>query len=182
LDFSGTDYSIFHAREASTRKLTGDRRFQHPFRGDWKEGTIFLAHNGVIEKDRLAAELDPPIDTEWMVDSEVGLTNILQQLTKGHGLEDATRKLQGFTKLNRALNLLLLEIPKKGSPQIFVKQFYNKDVSNPEDRTEYYQINYQKLDSGGIAVFSSTLARVEEDLKGALILEETDLTPLSELS
>jgi predicted glutamine amidotransferase len=181
-EFSGMAYAIFHAREASSKKLTGDPKFQHPFRGDWEEGTIFLAHNGAIMRDMLAPELMPRIDTKGIVDSEVGLRYLIQQRNDGVKLRESTELLQGFTVPNRALNLLVLEVPKKGSPQLFVKQFYNRDPDDREDRTEYYQMNYQRLNSGGVAVFSSSLSRVEQDFERAQILEKSELTSVSDLN
>jgi predicted glutamine amidotransferase len=169
---------IFHAREASSKNLTGKEEFQHPFRRDWEQGTIFLAHNGVLE-DRLGLELSPPIDPELMVDSEIGLEYVRQQRRNGISLAEATNQLEDYTKLNRALNLLILEIPKEGNPQLFVKQFYKCDPNDKEDRTEYYKFNCQRWSSGGIAVFSSSLSRVEQGLKEASDLEGTELTPVS---
>lgn len=183
-DFSGLTYAIFHAREAGSKKLTGESRFQHPFRGEWEGGTIFLAHNGAMERARLATELGLGIEPGGMVDSEVGLRFILQQLRKGKSIGEAARTLESYTKANRALNLLLLEIPKKGSPTLFVKQFYKKDLSNTNerDRTAYYQIQYQKMKSGAMAVFSSSLSRMQPDLSEAQVLEQTGLVPISDLT
>lgn len=182
LDFTGTAYAIFHARKASSMKQTGDPKFQHPFRGDWEGGTIYLAHNGVIEKSRLASTLNPQIETESMVDSEVGLQYILQQRRKGLTLEEASEGLEDFTGSNSALNLLILEVPRGGRPQLFAMQFYNRDTNDGKDWAEAFQTDYLRLPSGGVGVFSSTLSRVEPQLRLARPLKRTELVLLSALS
>ena len=179
-EFSGPAYAIFHARQAGS-ELVGESRFQHPFRGEWEGGTIFLAHNGSFAKRRLASELDPSFDASEVVGSEAALKYILQQRNKGARLTDATTRLEDFTKRNSALNLLILEVPRSGEPQLFAKHFYNR-VQDGRDKSIYYQINYQKLDSGGVAFFSSTLAQAQRELKDSSILDTSELTPVSEIS
>jgi len=175
--FSGTAYAIFHAREAKT--LIGNTTFSHPFHAENEDGTTFLAHNGVLQHNDLASKLDPPVQSkEKIVDSELGLKYILQN--RKNGLEAATKSLEGFTKPNRALNLLILEAPRNGKPELFVKHFYKRDSNDKQDRTKYYQIYYQRL-SDGVAAFSSTLTRKESEFERAQMLISDDLTPFSKL-
>jgi predicted glutamine amidotransferase len=182
-DISGTTCAIFHARQASDKAMIGDRKYSHPFREQTEDETVFLAHNGSLRKRDVAAELSPPVDSEGKVDSEIGLKYVLQERRRGRTLNEAAEELQRFVRRNRALNLLMLEVPKSGPPELYVKHYYMQDLSNSKekDRTDYYNLHYQRL-SGGVAVFSSTLTRVDPRLRRAPVLPTDELTPVSQFS
>ena len=55
---------------------------------------------------------------------------------------------------NSAANLLVLELPRKGNPKLYAKEFDKRGQGR--DYTKYYAMYRQKLD-GGTAIFSSTL-------------------------
>ena len=105
-------------------------------------------------------------------------------------LEDVAgmQKLEKGTKMDSALNLLILQIPTNGRPQIFVKHYFKwKQTSvngqyqeQTKRRSSYYQMMYQKLGSG-IAVFSSSLSMEDKELRGARALPTDDLISLLEL-
>jgi len=120
-------------------------------------------------------------EPDKLVDSELGLKYILQQRRGGLDLRAATKRLESFTRPNRALNLLVLDAPQRAKPQLFVKHQYKKDLGDPEDRTRYYDIHYQTM-PGGMAAFSSTLTLVDWELSQATLLDIDGLTSFAELS
>lgn len=142
----GKVYAIFHARKASKGSPV-KTRFSHPFLGQTENSFVFLAHNGSLDKERLARTLGSTGDA---VDSDLALKYALQK-----GLVAAANDLEDYTKMNSALNLLVLEIGKDGGAEVFVKQFYRKE-DGKLDKTRYYEVCHEDL-PGGRAVFSSTL-------------------------
>ncbi len=163
----GEVYAIFHARKASKGSPV-KKRFSHPFFGDTGNSFILLAHNGSLDKDRLARTLAFTGET---IDSELILKYAVQK-----GLAAASNDLEDYTKMNSALNLLVLEIRKDGGEEVFLKQFYRKE-GGKLDKTRYYEICHENL-RGGRAVFSSTLN--DYGFSGKPI-GRTGLLPLSSL-
>ena len=165
----GRIHAIFHARKA----LDGtpvQKRFSHPFMEQTQSDLVFLAHNGSVDKGRLERELG---FSGSAVDSELALRFAL----KTRSLEEGTKELEGYTEMNGGLNLLILRVDKNGvDTELFVKQFYRREVGKP-DMTDFYQLYYQDL-PGGRAVFSSTLR--DYGLSGVPVCG-SDLAPLSDL-
>lgn len=169
-EIRGRAYAIFHARKG----LDGTpvkRRFTHPFLSQSEQGFVFLAHNGSVDKARLAAELG---FTGEAVDSELALRFILQK----RSLEEGTRQLEGYTELNGGLDLLVLQVDKNGEEtRLLAKQYYRKEPGKP-DLTRFYQLYHQHL-PGGEAVFSSTLN--DYGLSGTPVAGK-ELMPISALA
>jgi len=163
----GKVYAIFHARKASKGSPVRTR-YSHPFLGDTQSSIIFLAHNGSLDTKSLAGTLGFTGDS---IDSELALRYVMQ-----NGLTAASNDLEGYTKMNSALNLLILEIGKDGGAEVLVKQFYRKESGKP-DKTRYYEICYEDL-PGGRAVFSSTLN--DYGLSGEP-MRQSGLVPISAL-
>ncbi len=163
----GKVYAIFHARKASKGNPV-KTRFSHPFFGTTENSFIFLAHNGSLDKERLARTLGLTGDA---IDSELALKYAMQK-----GLAATSNDLEDYTKMNSALNLLVLEIRKDGGEEVFLKQFYRKE-GGKLDKTRYYEICHENL-RGGRAVFSSTLN--DYGFSGKPI-GRTGLLPLSSL-
>ena len=144
----GKIFAIFHARQATPGNPVGEK-FSHPFRGETDSGSILLAHNGSLNKDRLAEKLQFAGNLDEVTDSELVLRYAVQ-----NGLTAAATDLMDCTKMNSALNLLALEIRDGDRVDVFVNHFYRKKEGRP-DKTEYYELCYQNL-AKGTAVFSST--------------------------
>lgn len=176
----GTTFAIFHARQAGC-PLRGSPNYQHPFRGELSGGSVFLAHNGSMSRSRLAAELDQPVDTKKMVGSEAVLRYILQERRKGKSFEDATTRLQEFTSQNSALNVLILSLGQSEGPKLLVKHSYRRNPHD-KDKEQYYQLKVQRFDSGGIAVFSSSLSEECAELRQSAALDVDKLTSISRLA
>jgi len=163
---AGKIYAIYHARQAS-KGYAVRRRFSHPFLGETDENYVFLTHNGTLDGQKLAEELNFHGDA---LDSELALKYALQNDSLGQAVTD----LQEYTMPNSALNLLILQISKDGGAEVFVKHYYKKDRAML-DKTEYYSILSESL-AEGKAVFSSTLNYYGFSGKE---LARDDLVPLS---
>jgi predicted glutamine amidotransferase len=144
----GKIFAIFHARQATAGNPLGEKS-SHPFRGETEDGVILLAHNGAVDKNRLAERLRFGGDLDKITDSELVLKYAAE-----NGLAAAATDLKDCTKANSALDLLALEIGNSGRAEIFVNHFYRKKEGR-YDRTRYYELYYQNF-TGGTAVFSST--------------------------
>lgn len=165
----GKVYAIFHARKGLDGTAV-KRKFSHPFLAQDDASMVFLAHNGSVDKARLAKELG---FTGEAVDSELALKFILQ---KG-SLEEGTKILEGYTEANAGLDLLILQVDKNGEgTRLLAKQYYRRDPLKP-DLTRFFALYRQAL-PGGEAVFSSTLN--EYGLSGKPVVG-TDLTQVSAL-
>ncbi|WP_236752112.1 class II glutamine amidotransferase [Acidianus sp. HS-5] len=135
----GRFYAIFHARQA-TDKSTVSSRFSHPFYADNEDYFYFFAHNGSVDKEKLAKDLNFQGTT---IDSELALKFLIK-----NGLEKGIELLmREYTK--SALNVLILRVSRSdGSAELYYVNYYTR-----KDRSEYY-----KLYKSENAVFSSTLS------------------------
>ncbi|MCY0884114.1 MAG: class II glutamine amidotransferase [Acidianus infernus] len=136
----GKFYAIFHARQA-TDKSTVSARFAHPFYGDDENYFYFFAHNGSVDKEKLAQVLN--FQGQTTIDSELALKFLIKNgLDKGIDL-----LMKDYTK--SALNVFILRISRSdGSAELYYVNYYTR-----KDRSEYYK--FYKNEN---AVFSSTLA------------------------
>ena len=146
----GRMLAIFHARQASVGNPRGEK-FSHPFCSDAEDGLILLAHNGTLDKGKLARRLRFDGDLGDITDSELVLKYAARM-----GLAAASTDLKDCTKPNSALDLLALEVRTDGRAEVFVNHFY-RETRGGFDRAKYYEL-YQQSFPRGTAVFSSTLS------------------------
>jgi hypothetical protein len=136
-----TIHAIFHSRLASNPALNSPI-CSHPFIAYTEKDVLLLAHNGGVEvEDPSATRM---VDSEWA----------LSVIAKAGGLENALAQLKQRTRLNSALNLLLLTIPRDGrmTPTIDCLNYFK--TAQPE-RADYYRM-YTGDFAGGKVVLSST--------------------------
>ena len=141
----GKTYAILHARKASPG-YKAERRSSHPFFGETEGSFVYFAHNGTLDDEALRKLTG---FDGGAIDSELAFRYVLQK-----GISPAASELEKYVKPNSALNLLVLEIKKRGGAEVYVKNYYRRDATK-RDKTKYYQILKQDMD-GGKAVFSST--------------------------
>ncbi|WP_218258186.1 class II glutamine amidotransferase [Saccharolobus shibatae] len=132
---------IIHARQASDKKLVSPY-YSHPYLESTPKSTLFLAHNGTVDKYKLGSMLG--IDLTHMVDSE-----LVAKYLATYDVKEVV-KLQDFTQ--SALNLLIMEINRiDRSSTIYFYNYYRKDRITRKE--EYYKLYFNKG-----AVYSSSLA------------------------
>ncbi|QXJ32523.1 Uncharacterized protein J5U21_02174 [Saccharolobus shibatae] len=132
---------IIHARQASDKKLVSPY-YSHPYLESTPKSTLFLAHNGTVDKYKLGSMLG--IDPTHMVDSE-----LVAKYLATYDVKEVV-KLQDFTQ--SALNLLIMEINRiDRSSTIYFYNYYRKDRITRKE--EYYKLYFNKG-----AVYSSSLA------------------------
>lgn len=139
----GKFFALFHARKASEKGLVGPI-FSHPLVDSSGSETLFLLHNGRVDKEAIGNELG--IDTNYLVDSEAALKFISKK-----GVEKGSEALEKYTV--SGLNLMLLSFGRvTGEINMYCKNYYIR-----RDKSEYYDLYIADMDEGK-AVFSSTLS------------------------
>ena len=139
----------------------------HPYSESNEKKTVFMAHNGSMDRIALSSELGI-VDGKQMVESEMGLKYIMK-----NGLCNTTiDKLKQLTVTG--LNLLLVEMNRG---EDVARLYY---VNHYVDKAEggYYKM-YSKALPNGKAVFSSTL--VDYGLGASDAVEEGKLILFAEL-
>ncbi|WP_084739715.1 class II glutamine amidotransferase [Sulfuracidifex tepidarius] len=136
--------AIFHARKATTG-LVGSQ-FSHPYMETNESGTHFFAHNGTINKRRLAQKMG--IEDQGFVDSELAFKYLINT--------GDIETLKDYTET--ALNLFYVKIDRYTQE---AELRYLNYVAPHHDRP-YYHLYIDTSD--GIAVYSSSLAYLCKDL------------------
>lgn len=134
---------VAHARKASNGEPLGVA-YAHPFLAYTRDGRLlFVAHNGSVDKSRLAAELGKSPDKysdSWLL-----------ALFLADRWDDPEVALREALKYRRtALNLAILEVGPEG-PKAYAYSYF-------EEAGEYYKL-YIVRGRRWTAVVSSTLAR-----------------------
>ena len=158
-EFTGKINAVFHVLNAHDKELVTPV-FEHPFMESNGESVIFLAHNGVVDKDSIMGKLG--IHGIYN-DTEAALAYINEK-----GMESVD-DLEKYTV--SSLNLIILFIEKssrKGT--IYYKNFYRGT-----GREDYLKMCTASM-PGGIAVISSTL--MEYGISGAVPVNGTGLMKL----
>ena len=150
-ELKGDIRAIFHGRFASDPSLAG-HIFCHPFVASTERELFFLAHNGNVLPDHLAAR---NVDSEW----------VLAQIIQAGSLAKALPKLRDRTE--SALNLLLLSLDRQsGAPATLHALNYYKP--NEQPKIDYYQMFLGAM-PGGRAFLSSTLKNDAGNIRGLTI-------------
>ena len=135
---------IIHARLASDKKLVSSY-LSHPYMESNENFIIYVAHNGVVDKEELGKVLN--IDSRLMVDSE-----LIGKYVSIHGIEKV-KDLQTYTK--SALNLFILKIDRESKEaHLYYYNYYNVNYLRKKGVPEEYYYLYRGEDY----VFSSSLA------------------------
>ncbi|AHC52030.1 glutamine amidotransferase [Sulfolobus acidocaldarius SUSAZ] len=165
---------VFHARQASSGNPVGSQ-FSHPYLEVNQNGSIFLAHNGSVDKEGLVKQLS--IDSEYVVDSELAL----KFLSSYKDLSEGVEALKNYTK--SALNLIVVNISRQGEAELY---YLNYVSPSHWDRVKSGRTsaspNYYDLyinNEYGVSVFSSTLSYYCNEL-GERKAEYGNLTKLGE--
>ncbi len=130
--------AVFHARKATTG-LVGPQ-FSHPYMEANDSGTHFFAHNGTVNKRKLAQKMG--INDDGFVDSEIAF----KYLTSTGDIDT----LKEYT--DTALNLFYVKVDRHTQE---AELRYLNYVTPQHDRP-YYHLYIDTSD--GIAVYSSSLA------------------------
>ena len=139
-EFNGKIYAIFHALNAHDKDLISPI-FEHPFMVSNGNQVMYMAHNGVVDKQLIMENLR--INGIYN-DTEAALEYLNQ-----NGLKSIS-DLENYTK--SSLNVIILNLDKKTrNGQIYFKNFY-RDKSKGD-----YLDMYTAVLPHGKAVVSSTL-------------------------
>ncbi|AAY81153.1 class II glutamine amidotransferase [Sulfolobus acidocaldarius] len=166
--------AVFHARQASAGNPIGSQ-FSHPYLEVNQNGSIFLAHNGSVDKERLLKEVS--MNSEYVVDSELALKFI----SRFKDLYEGVEVLKGYTK--SALNLFLVNISRLGEAELYYLNYVSPShwdrvkSGRTNASPNYYDLYINSED--GDAVFSSTLSYYCSEL-GERKAEYSRLTKLGE--
>jgi predicted glutamine amidotransferase len=131
--------AIFHGRFASDESLVANI-FSHPFVASTDEEILFLAHNGGVSPDHLAAR---KVDSEWALD----------QIVQAGGLDQALAKLKEHTI--SSLNLLVLSIARSNGTPATLRGLNYFKFREEKAKANYYTM-YLGTMPGGRAFVSST--------------------------
>lgn len=133
--------AIFHGR-FTTGNIVGDPIFSHPFVAATDTAVYFMAHNGGLTND-VGKAVPDKVDSEWALD----------QIASRGGIASALPLMK--EKTGSSLNLLLMSIDRKQrQATIHYLNYYKKDGGKKD---AYYNMYLGTTQSGGRAVFSSTL-------------------------
>ena len=139
-EFNGKIYAIFHALNAYDKDLISPI-FEHPFMVSNGNQVMYMAHNGVVDKQLIMENLR--INGIYN-DTEAALEYLNQ-----HGLESIS-DLENYTK--SSLNIIVLNLDKKRkNSTIYFKNFYHD-----KSKSDYLDM-YTVVLPHGKAVISSTL-------------------------
>jgi predicted glutamine amidotransferase len=154
-------HAIFHSRLASNPALNLPI-CSHPFIAATDREVLLLAHNGAVEVDDLATS--HIVDSEWA----------LEVIVKAGGINEALPHLKERTKLNSALNLVIMAIPRDNNlpPALHCLNFYK---TNDPARVAYYKM-YTGDYGGGKVFMSSTFTDLA--IKG---LTNVQIAPFGEV-
>jgi predicted glutamine amidotransferase len=160
-EFSGEIHAIFHVLNAHDKNMVTPV-FEHPFMETGGSSVIFMAHNGVVDKNMIMEKLG--IHGIYN-DTEAALAYIN---SVGLGSVD---ELEKFTV--SSLNLIILSIDK-GSRKAST---YYKNFYRGVDKEDYLKMYTARM-PGGIAVISSTMK--EYGISGATPVNGTGLMKLGD--
>ncbi|ARM76720.1 class II glutamine amidotransferase [Acidianus manzaensis] len=136
---------IVHARQASDKKLVSSF-FSHPYLETNEKYIFYLAHNGSVDKEKIAKELN--IESNYLVDSELLLKYLVQR--------ENYDKIKEYTK--SSLNIILLKIKRENrEAELSFMNYYNEEYIKTKNVNEKYYVMFYSNKNGN-AVFSSTLA------------------------
>jgi hypothetical protein len=123
--------AMFHSRLAAAPALNSPIS-SHPFIGHTRVDVLLLAHNGRVEVENPSATLI--LYSEWA----------LSVITEAGGLEDALPQLKNGTRLNSALNLLLLTIPRdeRMTPTIQCLNYFKTEQPGRANYSRMYSDNF----------------------------------------
>lgn len=154
----GDHAMIIHARAAGP-SLPISAKTSHPFSIELDDGrSLFLAHNGSIDKSEIAAELNLKNLTAIYPDSYF----ILRLIARRGGsevFENVIRSIIERNLVKTALNLLLMEIgPKMEEVKILGFSYYVKEADE-----KYYSMFILEKE-GAKAIVSSSIANKASEL------------------
>ena len=158
LEGSEEAFLVAHVRRAGRREPRGTlhahpyRELAHTPRGPVE---VYLAHNGGVEKEPLAAELG--VDAEEYSDSGLLAAAITSRIARGIDVAEALE--WGLRLAKSGYVVALLTAPSRGDPELHVAAAASCSILEDEDRLEYYK-PYKLVGEGLSAIASSTLARL----------------------
>ena len=139
-EFNGKIYAIFHALNAHDKDLLSPI-FEHPFMVSNGNQVMYMAHNGVVDKQQLMENLG--------IKGVYNDTEAALEYLNKNGLNSIS-DLEDYTK--SSLNVIILNLDKKSrSGTIYFKNFYHD-----ESKSDYLDM-YTAVLPHGKAVVSSTL-------------------------
>lgn len=150
-DTAGQVSAVVHARLAAPNEPVRGAIDSHPFSTVIGESTVYLCHNGWVDKYILARGTG--LDPAKMNDSEVFLRTLeLQNGTVENRLAAAIHDAESKQALKGALNLFVMEVNHDNACRIY----YYSDYRD-ESKALYYDFySYSRADSA--SVMSSTVA------------------------
>jgi len=153
LDRASHAMAIVHSRKSSIGEPRGVV-MAHPFReeiifnidGMWEVGEVYLAHNGGVDKRRLAEKLSLKDTYMAYTDSYIALKYLARRLNRTNldklrskaFIEAEVSRLKDYVYKNSALNLAIMLVSKSIDP-ILLAYGYVKSPISDKARWNYYR-------------------------------------------
>ncbi|KSW12058.1 hypothetical protein CF15_04575 [Pyrodictium occultum] len=165
-------YVVAHARRAGRREPRGTlNAHPYPVTLETPGGSLelYLAHNGGLDKEKLAGALG--LEADMYTDSHMLAVLLARRIRMGVGLAEALAEATAFTRNALDLAVVVLERRRDGiEPSLYVTGYLRPGLD--EARKRYYQpIGFQA--EGAAGYISSTLRDLA--LEEGLALETVEL-------